>query len=166
MDNGSGVVFEAQNSSGSQTLVDINYIKVFKQAIDPILDVNYSMGLTDFVDLNVSTTEKQSKDEKKNDQGDSKNSSLYMVSLFKPELGDIMSIHRGFLGLVKLFRDQNSPSKLINKYEAQILGQGESKCEYFQVVKLEDGKNWFIISLHEDGSLLINVPEKISKSSL
>ena len=34
----------------NSTLVDINYIKLFNQGIDGVLDANYSMGLTDFVE--------------------------------------------------------------------------------------------------------------------
>ena len=89
-----------------------------------------------------------------------------MTTLFKTELNDAMSVHRGFLGLIKLYRDPNSSSNVINKYEAQLLGQGESKCEYFQIIKLEDGKHWFILSLHEDGTLMVFVPEEIPKSAL
>lgn len=88
-----------------------------------------------------------------------------MVTQYKNETNDTMAMHRGVLGLIRLFREgqQGGSNGIINKYETQVLGQGESRCEFFQVVHLNDGKSWFIVSLHEDGSLLLSLPEKIPK---
>lgn len=35
------------------TLTDINYIKTFQQGIDGLLDANYVIGLTDFIDCGL-----------------------------------------------------------------------------------------------------------------
>lgn len=42
----------------------------------------------------------------------------------------------------------------------------EEKCEYFEIIWLEDKKNWFILSMCEDGGLRITMPTKIPKSAL
>ena len=70
---------------------------------------------------------------------------------------DVLSIHRGILTLIKVRLESNGNSK----YEIQIL-TSESRCEYFEIVKMGD-KAIFILSLHEDGSLLVTTPSKIAK---
>jgi hypothetical protein len=71
-----------------------------------------------------------------------------------------MAVHRGLLGIIKIKQNVNGNSN----FETQVLCKEEERCEYFEIVWFEDRKHWFIVSLHEDGSLHLTQPEKISRS--
>ena len=80
-----------------------------------------------------------------------------------------MSVHRGVLTLIKFIKDSKNQ---ITRYEAQFISP-DHRCEYFSILKLNDegeekggcgNPYWLIVSLHEDGSLVVTNPFKINES--
>lgn len=74
-----------------------------------------------------------------------------------------MAVHRGLLAVIRVKFD---PVSGFSKPETQLICGEEERCEYFELVWMEDRKNWVILSLGEDGSLRVTVPVKMNKASL
>ena len=121
------------------TLKNPHYFKFLNQGLHNLFDTDYVMGMTDFIENPTNPNE------------------LFIIANVIPPLPDILSIHRGFLVMMKVHMDKPN-----SKPEIQIVNQ-ESRCEYFQIIRMGE-KAFFILSIHEDGSLHITTPVKIPKA--
>jgi hypothetical protein len=79
---------------------------------------------------------------------------VYVVCTVKKYFPPEMAFHQGFLALIRLKKDGTT--------EVQVLND-ESTCEFFQVFYIGN-RHFFILSLHTDGSLVLNSPTKIPKA--
>ena len=81
---------------------------------------------------------------------------VYVIATVKKYFPPETAFNQGLLMMVRLTKDGDSSVQIINE---------DSLCEYFQVVHVGE-RNFFVISIHSEGSVVISSPSKINRGSV